>query len=158
MAAGFALQHGRLVTNIRTMSDFIYPRSPRETMAGWVHLPRFIDKIRLKRTGKLSPDYHENFAKGFDGAWLKAAGVNGDDFIKLVESSATDGEVCDWVSRNVKKTAAEIAAFNSFVLNRGTDDPEAKARLEKRKGDLGLAHRGDVLTFVDMIDADEKRI
>jgi hypothetical protein len=145
------------MANIRTMSDIIYPRSPRETMAGWVHLPRFIDKIRLKRAGKLPSDYHENFTKGFDGLWLKAAGVEADDFIKRVEGSTTDGEICDWVSRNVKKTAAEIAAFNSFVLNRGSDEPDAKARLEKRKGELGLAERGDVLTFVDMIDADEKR-
>jgi hypothetical protein len=137
------------------MSDVIYPRSPRETMGGWVHLPRFIDKIRLKHAGKLPSDYQENFTKGFDGLWLKAAGVDADDFIKVVEGSMTDGEVCDWVLRNAKKTAP---AFNSFVLNRGSDEPEAKARLEKRKGELGLAHRGDVLTFVDMIDADEKRI
>ena len=27
------------------MSDIIYPRSPRETMAGWVHLPRFLDMV-----------------------------------------------------------------------------------------------------------------
>jgi hypothetical protein len=140
------------------MSDVIYPRSPRETMDGWVHLPRFIDKIRLKGASKLPSDYQENFTKGFDGMWLKAAGVTADDFIKMVEGSITDGEVCDWVSRNVKRSASEKAAFNSFVLNRGSDDPEVKARLEKRKGELGIAHRGDVLTFVDMIDADEKRI
>ena len=140
------------------MSDVIYPRSPRETMAGWVHLPRFIDKIRLKRAGNLAVDYQENFTKGFDGLWLKAAGVSASEFIGMVENSITDGEVCDWVSRNVKTTAAEKDAFNTFVLNRGSDEPEAKARLEKRKGELGLAHRGDILTFVDMIDADEKRI
>jgi hypothetical protein len=140
------------------MSDVIYPRSPRETMDGWVHLPRFIDKIRLKRAGKLGGDYQENFTKGFDGLWLKAAGVSAGEFIGMVENSITDGEVCDWVSRNVKKTSAEKAAFNTFVVNRGGDEPEAKARLEKRKGELGLAHRADVLTFVDMIDADEKRI
>jgi Domain of unknown function (DUF5069) len=38
----------------------IYPRSPRELMCGWVHLPRYIDKIRLYLAGKLHPDYlHE---------------------------------------------------------------------------------------------------
>src|SRR5688572_2689348 len=114
----FALRVALRLANIRRMSDVIYPRSPRETMAGWVHLPRFIDKIRLKRAGKLPSDYQENFTKGFDGMWLKAAGVTADDFIRMVESSITDGEVCDWVSRNVKKAAAEIAVFNSFVLNR----------------------------------------
>jgi len=59
------------------MSDIIYPRSPRETLCGWTHLPRYIDKIRLHLAGKLHPDYHENLGKGFDGAWLKAAGLHG---------------------------------------------------------------------------------
>src|SRR5438874_8807716 len=36
---------------IHCMSDLIYPRSPRETMCGWTHLPRYIDKIRLHLAG-----------------------------------------------------------------------------------------------------------
>src|SRR5688572_1448000 len=35
------------------MSEVIYPRSPRETMCGWMHLPRYIDKIRLHLLGRL---------------------------------------------------------------------------------------------------------
>src|SRR4051794_11770283 len=45
----------------RSMTNVIYPRSPRELMAGWVYLPRFVDKIRLHLAGKLDPDYQENF-------------------------------------------------------------------------------------------------
>ena len=127
-------------------------------MAGWVHLPRFIDKIRLHAAGKLAPDYQDNFTNGFDGAWLKAAGLEAPAFIELVKKSVTDGQVCDWVRTNVKKTAAEKEQFNQFVLNRGNDADDAKARLAQRKKDLGIAHRDDVKTFVDMIDADEKRI
>ena len=52
--------------NHRGMSDIIYPRSPRETMCGWPHLPRYIDKIRLHLAGKLHADYQPNFGKGFD--------------------------------------------------------------------------------------------
>ena len=63
------------------MEQIIYPRSARETMCGWVYLPRFIDKIRLHLAGKLHSDYQENFTKGFDGAWLKAAGVPAETFI-----------------------------------------------------------------------------
>src|ERR1051326_9597077 len=57
----------------------IYPRSPRETMAGWVYLPRFIDKIRLHLAGKLPPDYQENFTKGFygEGGEKKRGGAGG---------------------------------------------------------------------------------
>ena len=127
-------------------------------MCGWVHLPRFVDKIRLHLAGKLHADYQENFTKGFDGAWLKAAGVPAEGFIELVKNSITDGQVADWVAKNVQKTDPERKAFNEFVLNRGRDEESAKARLKMRKEQSGLSHRDDVQTFVDYIDADEKRI
>ena len=139
------------------MSDIIYPRSPRETMEGWIYLPRFVDKIRLHLAGRLHPDYQENFTKGFDGSWLKAAGVTADQFIDVVRNSVTDGEVCDWVARNVKKGEEEKNALRAFILNRGTEDEEIKARLKMRKEQAGLAHRDDIKTFVEFIDADEKR-
>ena len=111
------------------MSELIYPRSPRETMAGWTYLPRYLDKIRLHLAGKLHADYQENLGKGFDAMWLKHAGVTHEQMLALVKASLTDGQVCDWVFHNVKKTAAEKAA-----------------------------HRDDLTTFVDYIDADEKRL
>jgi hypothetical protein len=126
-------------------------------MDGWVYLPRFVDKIRLHLAGKLSPDYQENFTKGFDGAWLKAAGLQADQFVDVVKNSVTDGQVCDWVRKHVKKTEADKAAFRNHVLNRGTEDEELKARLKLRKEQAGLANRDDIKTFVDFIDADEKR-
>ncbi len=127
-------------------------------MAGWVHLPRFIDKIRLHLAGQLHSDYRENFTKGFDGAWLKAAGVDAEKFIEVVKQSITDGQVCDWVRQNVKKTDAEKAAFNASASNRGSDTEEFKARLKFRKEEAGLGHRDDIRTFFDFIDADEKRM
>ena len=140
------------------MNDIIYPRSPRETMNGWVYLPRFIDKIRLHLVGKLSLDYQENFTKGFDGSWLKAAGLTAESILAVVKNTVTDGEVCDWVMKNVQKSDAEKAAFNNFVLNRGTEEGEIKDRLKMRKEQAGLGQRDDIQTFVDFIDADEKRI
>jgi len=83
------------------MEQIIYPRSAHETMCGWVHLPRFVDKIRLHLAGKLHADYQENFTKGFDGAWLKAAGLPPKVLIQIVKNSITDGQVADWVARNV---------------------------------------------------------
>lgn len=140
------------------MEKIIYPRSPREMMAGWVYLPRFVDKIRLHLAGKLHSDYQENFTKGFDGAWLKAAGLQADAFIDIVRNSITDGEVADWVAKNAAKTEVERAAFREFVFNRGRDDESGKARLKMRKEEAGMANRNDVQTFVDFIDADEKRL
>jgi hypothetical protein len=141
------------------MSEIIYPRSPREIMDGWSYLPRYIDKIRLSLAGKLHSDYTENLGKGFDGFWLKAAGVTHEQFVGVVKHSLTDGEVCDWVRQNVKRTAAEKAALWQDVLSRPlAGDPAAVARFKMRKEQAGIAHRDDITCFVDSIDADEKRI
>ncbi len=141
------------------MSDLIYPRSPRETMCGWMHLPRYIDKIRLHLAGKLHPDYRDNLGKGFDGRWLAAAGVTHDQMVEVVRRSITDGEVCDWVRQNVQKTDAEKAAHRDGMLNYPKpDDAAMQERLKLRKQQSGLAHRADIKSFVDYIDADEKRL
>ncbi len=139
------------------MDKIIYPRSPREVMAGWTYLPRFVDKTRLHLAGRLHSDYQENFCKGFDGAWLNAAGITAEQFIDVVKNSITDGEVTDWVMKNVNKTEAEKSAFREHILNRGKEE-EMKPRLKMRKEQSGLTHRDDILTIVDYIDADEKRI
>ncbi len=141
------------------MSDIIYPRSPKETMAGWAYLPRFVDKIRLHLAGKLHGDYQANFTKGLDEAWLKAAGLDAEPFIAVVKGTITDGEVCDWVVTNVKKSAAERDAHRTALLDYGRDEKntELRARLKMRKEQAGIAHRDDIQTFPDFIDADEKR-
>lgn len=140
------------------MSDIIYPRSPREIMSGWAYLPRFVDKIRLHLAGKLHPDYQDNFCKGFDATWMKAAGVTADQFIAVVRNTITDGEVADWVLKNINKTEAEKAAHRDHILNYGRTGDDVRARLKMRKEQAGIAHRDDIQTFVDFIDADEKRL
>ncbi|HVU28186.1 MAG TPA: DUF5069 domain-containing protein [Verrucomicrobiae bacterium] len=141
------------------MSNIIYPRSPREIMDGWHYLPRYIDKIRLHLAGKLHDDYKDNLGKGFDGMWLKAAGLTREQFVEVVKNSLTDGEICDWVRTNVKRSQSEKDAHWQDVLSRPkTDDAAAQARLKMRKEQCGGAHRDDVKTFVDVIDLDEKRI
>lgn len=140
------------------MSDVIYPRSSRETMCGWVHLPRFVDKIRLHLAGRLHPDYQPNFTKGFDGRWLTAAGVDAARFIEVVKHSITDGQVADWVRQNVNQSEAEKRSFAEGLLGcPPADDAAGQTRLRDRKQQAGLAHRDDVRTFVDFIDADEGR-
>jgi hypothetical protein len=141
------------------MSDLIYPRSPRETMCGWAHLPRFIDKIRLHLAGKLHSDYQPNFCKGFDGQWLELAGVDPQKFIDVVRGTLTDGEVCDWVAKNVRQPDSVKAEHRERMLNYPRkDDVSGQERLKMRKAQSGLSHRDDIQNFVDYIDADEKRI
>jgi Domain of unknown function (DUF5069) len=141
------------------MSDIIYPRSPRESMNGWMYLPRYIDKIRLHLAGKLHADYQDNLGKGFDGMWLKCAGVTHEQMLDVVKKSITDGQVCDWVRLNVKKSTADKVAYAKDMISRPLPGDEAAlARLKMRKQQCNGLHRDDVKTFVDVIDLDEKRI
>lgn len=141
------------------MSDIIYPRSPRETMDGWMHLPRYIDKIRLHLAGRLHPDYQPNLGKGFDGLWLQSAGVTHDQMIEVVRQSLTDGQVCDWVRTHVKRSAADKAAHAQAMLAYpAPNDAAGQERLRQRKQAAGFEHRDDIRGFVDFIDADEKRL
>jgi hypothetical protein len=143
---------------INRMNTIIFPRSPRETMAGWTYLPRYLDKIRLHLAGKLHADYQENFGKGFDAMWLKHAGLTHEQMLELVKHSVTDGQVCDWVRQHAQKTDAEKAAHRADLLSRPlANDPKALERFKMRKAESGLTHRDDITTFVDYIDADEKR-
>jgi hypothetical protein len=141
------------------MADTIYPRSPRETMCGWIHLPRYIDKIRLHLAGQLHRDYQENLGKGFDERWLKAAGLTHEQFLEVVKGTLTDAQVCDWVLKTVKKTDAEKRAHAEGMLNYPKPgDTAMLARLRMRKEQAGMLHRDDIQSFVDFIDADEKRL
>lgn len=141
------------------MSDAIYPRSPRETMCGWMHLPRYVDKIRLHLAGRLHPNYQENLGKGFDALWLKHAGLAHEQFVAVVKDTMVDGQVADWVLKNVKKSDAEKRAHAEALLNYPKpDDAAMQARLQMRKEQSGMAHRDEIKCFVDYIDADEKRL
>ena len=142
------------------VSDIIFPRSPREQIAGWVWLPRFVDKIRLHSAGRLHEDYQPNFCvKGFDVAWLEAAGMEAGPFVAMVKNTITDGEVCDWVARNVGADDSAKAAFREKLENfgRDQDNAELQALLQQRKDDAGLGGRDDIQCFIDFIDADEGR-
>ena len=139
----------------------VYPRSPREKMAGWVYLPRLIDKIRLSEAGQLHEDYQPNFLhKGFDAKWLEKAGLDAEEFVDVVKASATDGQVCDWVRENVEADESTKEIFNDAVLNYGADETnsELRERLATRKAEAGMGDRDDIQCFVDFIDADERRL
>ncbi len=139
------------------MSDTIYPRSPYETMNGWVHLPRLIDKIRLHEAGKLHSDYQPNYLhKGFDLAWFEAAEVDPDSFVNVVRGSLTDGEISDWVGKNVKKSQGEKDALRDALLKYGTEGKLVEV-LKTRKAQSGLEDRDDITCMFQYIDADEGR-
>src|SRR6266850_902130 len=115
--ANFKFEIIRRLSDDAGMNEIIYPRSPREAMDGWSYLPRYIDKIRLHLAGELHADYQENLGKAFDGFWLKAAGLTHEQFVEVVKRTITDGEVADWVLKNVSRTDADRRTRAEGMLN-----------------------------------------
>ena len=141
------------------MNIAAYLRSPRETMCGWAHLPRYIDKIRLHLAGKLPPDYAELFGDQSDRRWLEAAGVTHEQLIEVVRGTLTDGQVYDWVRTHVRRTDEEKARAADAILRYPLPGDDAgQERFERRKREYGLADRAEVQTRADLIDADEDRL
>ena len=90
--------------------------------------------------------------------WLELAGVEEKQFVELVRNSITDGQVCDWVLKNVKKPdSAKIEQRERMLNYPRKDDAAMQERLKLRKQQSGLSDRDDIQCFVDYIDADEKR-
>ena len=88
-----------------------YPRSPRETLAGYVLAARAVDKCRAV-LAKSEGDYHSNCP--LDQIWLKFAEIDYDAFRSFVATGATDDAIAAWIPKHAKKRKrAEIIEWNN---------------------------------------------
>ena len=88
-----------------------YPRSPRETLAGYVIAARMLDKCRAVVAGTAG-EYHFNCP--LDNQFLGFAGIDAEQFKAFVATGATDVEVAGWIEQHSKvKDRAEIVVWNN---------------------------------------------
>jgi hypothetical protein len=132
-------------------------RSSHDKVGGIVYFGRMLDKIRLHAQGKLPSDYHDNLGTGFDLRCCNFLGVQYEDVAARVKLSGTDEDVLTWCfEQGHKPGEEEIDIWNDFMRKRGWRDGSSK-RLAERVKQGGLAHRTDIQTMFDYIDADEGR-
>ena len=140
-----------------------YPRSPKVRLGGFAHLPRIIDKIRLRHAGKIQ-DYNY-LTVGFDKYLLDLLHLKGEDLERRVLDGGTDEEILAWVrsaSRGVSED--EIRQWNERILAGGPRDDAARQRFAGRLREIA-AKRGvpveslpSVTTWTDVIELDEERL
>lgn len=93
-----------------TKSDS-YPRSPRETLAGYVVAGRTLDKCRAAINGTLG-EYH--FDCPLDNFFFSFAGLTPDSFKEFVATGADDQAVAQWITENAtKREQREIIQWNN---------------------------------------------
>lgn len=121
---------------------------------------RILDKIRLDSQGLLPAGYHVGVIDGsrtFDDRVCKLLGVGFEALKARVLEGGSDEEVLAWCFEQGRKPDPEhIEIFNGFMTKRGWRDA-ASAGLEKQRQEAGLGHRDDIVTFFELMDAEEGR-
>ncbi len=141
-------------------------RSPRESLGGFVILPRLIDKVRLRAKGLLPEEYHQNLLRPvdpqsglypLDGRFLAFTGLDPAALEAAILRLPDDQAVLSWVlERSIHRTIQEKNAWQESLE---TAPPDEKRTAHRRRTYPSLAHRPDIgaLSPFDLIDLDEGR-
>ena len=107
----------KLARDLRTVP----PRSPRETLGGFVIAARMLDKARADVLG--SNGEYNFYPCGLGGYFWKFTGLDHEKFRDFAATGATDSEVDAWVRENttVKDPKAVIKWNNEMIGLRLTD-------------------------------------
>jgi hypothetical protein len=133
-------------------------RSPNAKTSGIVFFPRLVDKIRLNAAGKLPPGYHVGFVDGnrtFDDRFCRFLNLDFAELEQRVLAGGSEEELLEWCFRHGRRPDAEqIEIWNTFLLKRGWNDG-ASSGLAQQKVQANLGHRDDIVTFFQLMDAEE---
>jgi len=136
-----------------------FPRSPRETLGGYVLAGRTLDKCRATLVGT-NGEYH--FDCPLDNFFFSFAEIAADEFKAFVATGASDEEVAQWVEEKAKKRPRiEIIKWNNdWRYKRISEMPDG---IQEYMEDYipqfvpeRLRHHVDY--FFDIYDAEEKRM
>jgi hypothetical protein len=134
----------------------VFPRSPYEKLGGYVHLPRLIDKARLKAQDLLNGYNYKTV--GFDRHLLNFLHLDGDQFEEIVCGAANDLIVLQWVLQNGRAhPPIEIEAWNESMISRRPDTPEKVERFKRILAEVGGDETSGVETYFDLIEFEERR-
>jgi hypothetical protein len=88
-----------------------FPRSPRETLAGYVIAGRTLDKCRAAIAGT-NGEYH--FDCPLDNYFFDFTGITAEDFKAFVATGTDDDAVASWIEANAaSRDITEIIQWNN---------------------------------------------
>jgi hypothetical protein len=134
-----------------------FPRSPRETLGGYVIAGRTLDKFRALIAGTAG-EYH--FDCPLDRQFFDFTSIDSHAFKEFVATGATDAEVAGWIEQHSKvKDKTETVVWNNKLRQmRPCDMPaELQMFLEDYIPQYVPKNR-PVYVWFDVYDLEEQRI
>ncbi len=130
-----------------------FPRSLKDKMAGYVHLPRMLDKCRATLAGTQG-EY--KYPCPMDQRLLDFAGIAAEQFTEAARGM-TDTALAEWFKKTaVQHDTAEIEQWNQTFLT-WAPETEEKWAYFKQLRDAVDSSRTDITAWADLWDLDEKR-
>ena len=131
----------------------VFPRSPKQKMAGLVHLGRMIDKARAYKEKKLA-DYI--YPCPLDNIILNFLCIEADTFANITVEKKEE-EISNWVKGLIKsKTPNDLVLINKIILEKKPDSEDRLQYYNKTRDKIDPS-RSDVTTWVDLMDLEEGR-
>jgi hypothetical protein len=134
-----------------------FPRSPRDTLGGYVVAARALDKCRAELAGSLG-EYHFNCP--LDQTFFEFSGIDGEVFREYVATGASDEEVADWIQNNSKvREHREVIEWNNKMRYMRPCDMDLDVQ-EFLEGYIAecLPKGRIVYVWFDVYDIEEKRM
>lgn len=106
-------QPSELVRALALDLRMTFPRSPRETLAGYVMAARIVDKSRAAVLGQLG-EYQYGMPNSLDAFFFEFTGLDPEALKAFVATGATDDAVADWITAHAKpRERLEIIKWNN---------------------------------------------
>jgi hypothetical protein len=134
-----------------------FPRSPRETLGGYVLAARMLDKCRATLNGTAG-EYHFNCP--LDNIFLGFAGIDAEAFKNFVATGASDEEVGQWIQQHAKqKDRLEVVKWNNQQRYTTIKELPDKMQLFMEDYIAEVVPKGKVVYhWFDVYDIEEKRL
>jgi len=135
-----------------------FPRSPRETLGGYVIAARCVDKCRaflLDMTGE-----YNYWPCSLASQWFTFTGITPEQLKEVVATGATDEELATWIVGHSKiQDQDEVLKWNNRLRDMRLSDMSLQAQryLEEYIPKFVPNHR-PVYVWFDVYDLEEKRL
>ena len=134
-----------------------YPRSPRDTFAGYVLAARAVDKCRAVLAGT-GGEYHSGCP--VDAMFLDFTEIAYDKFREFVATGATDAEIAAWITKTAKaRPQLEIIKWNNSLRDKRISEmPDKIQEYYEDYIPKFIPRNRPVYVFFDIYDIEEERI